>query len=423
MGTEISHAFEQRIEGRPWFESGLAIDGEAAQEYLDILRSSHNDKPRSYCIYVHVPFCSSICSYCALYTRAVRGDKDRVFDEYLTRVQKSISTHPNAQGSLGPITVHYGGGTPLHIGMERFRKLAHSLRKSFGNPSECEWALETTTSSIDLETIEQLADLNFKRIHLGIQTLDNQYRKRFRRRESGKSAIEKIQLLHEHDFFCSVDLILGFENATESLLEEDLSRLFEAGVRMFSICELRQRSGKKLTTRDHQEQSQRNYNLWKTVWHFMEDHKLIPIHLGQFAQSHENNLYYTHPARGEDCVAIGPYAHGSAGRLYYANKLLPDYYKAIESGTSPIGIAVLYDDRIQIIRDLERELLAHRILKKTLEKVMSVYTESFEKKLKFWLSHELLIQSQDKLSLTLSREGSWFIGNMIKQIRQLAEEL
>jgi oxygen-independent coproporphyrinogen-3 oxidase len=413
--------FEQRLESHPWFEVGRALDSEAARDYLVVLRKRTKRQPHPYCIYVHVPFCASICRFCVLYTRAVQINAAAVFNQYIDWVQQSIETHPNAYATHGPTTVHFGGGTPLHIGLERFATLTHALKRVFGNPDSCEWALETTTSSLNPAVVEALAGLGFQRIHLGIQTLDNRLRQQYRRHESGEAAIEKIHCLQQQSFLCSVDLIIGFKDSTEAILRDDLQRLYDAGIRMFSICELRQRRRKELTARQHQEQSQRNYHFWRVIWQFMESARLIPIHLGQFASSQESNLYYTHPARGEDCVAIGPYAHGSAGQLYYNNKLLPDYYVAIQAGASPIEKAVLYDDQLEAILGLERELLTHRVLSQTLNKLACVYPESFPGMLEFWQAHGLLLPAEDGVSWIVSREGSWFIGNMIMQVRQLAE--
>ena len=412
--------FAQRLESRPWFEAGRPLDGETAREYLIALRERPRDQSRPYCVYVHVPFCASICRYCALYTRAVRGDADAVFDEYIERIGHAIASHPGAQSGRGPTTVHFGGGTPLQIGLARFATLTHALRHTFGNPDSCEWALETTTSSLNPHVVATLAELGFQRIHLGIQTLDNRLRQHYRRRESGETAIEKIQSLQQQGFRCSADLIIGLEGSTAAILQEDLQRLHDAGIRMFSLCALRQRSGTKPTVREYQEQSQRNYQFWIVIWRFMAEAGLLPIHSGQFAPSPESNLYYTHPARGEECIAIGPYAHGSAGRLYYSNKLLPGYYAAIQAGSSPIAKAVLYNDRIEAIRNLEWELLAHRIRQPTLEIVELLYP-AFAEILAFWQNRELMMKTEDASTWTVSREGSWFIGNMIVQARQMAE--
>lgn len=419
VGASQSAPFAQRLESHPWFEAGLPLDGEAARAQLLAHRRGPIGRATPYCIYVHVPFCASICRYCALYTRAVRANADAVFDEYLERLSQAIAEHPYADGGDGPTTVHFGGGTPLHIGCARFASLTHALRATFGNPHTCEWALETTTSSLSADVVEMLGDLGFQRIHLGIQTLDDRLRQHHGRHESGQAAIDKVRFLVERGYRCSADLIIGFDDSSEAILLDDLERLRDAGIGMFSICELRQRTGHALTARQHAAQSQRNFRLWKAVWNFMTRRGLKPIHLGQFASTQADNLYYTHPARGEDCVALGPYAHGSAGRLYYSNKLAPTYYQALRTGVSAIDSAVWYGDELELLCALERELLAHQVTQRTIGNVLTHYP-LFGEILAFWLDHQLLYWEDESATWSLSVEGSWFVGNLIEQTRGLA---
>ena len=415
--------FEQRVEVGPWFDVGQRLDGIAVKKRHVAALDKHGAPSRSYCIYVHVPFCARLCSFCALYTRAVRHNQDQVFDEYLGFVKQTIATHPFAFRGQPPTTVHFGGGTPLFIGLKRFGDLTRALRHAFGDSQTCEWAVETTTSSIDGDTLAVLKDLAFQRIHLGIQTLDDTIRKRIGRRETGEKTLEKIRLLQENGFLLSVDMIIGFGGSTEAILHDDLCRLYDAGIRMFSICELRNRRPSKADARQRQAEIDRNHAYWRLIWRFMDAHQLIPIHLGQFARSYEDNLYFTHPARGEDCVALGPYAHGSLGRLYYANLLLPHYYEAVRNKTFPVEFGVLYDESIQTIRALESQLLAHRIMPETLADALNVYQDDFLDVLRFWLEHELLTEADDGQALVLSRAGSWFVGNMIIQARYVAEQM
>jgi len=416
------HPFEQRIEIGPWFNVGQRVGSHDAQSHLIKYKRYVDSERRPYCIYVHVPFCPSRCEYCALYTFEVKKDIDKTLDEYLDIVKKSILNHPNASPSYPPTTVHFGGGTPLFLGIKRFAELTKVLRKTFGDSEKCEWAVETTTSSVSSEILSVLTELRILRIHLGIQTLDSEIRKKIKRRETAEKAVEKINFLNSNEFQPSVDLIIGFDDQTEAGLDADLQRLYEAGVRMFSICELRCLQPREKNTQKDQEKIDKNYKLWCLIWNFMERHNLIPIHLGQFGRNSKDNLYYTHPARGEDCISIGPYAHGSAGRMVYGNKLLPDYYAALKANRSPIDFGVVYSDEIQKIRALESQLLAHEVHQEAVNEVRIIYHGGFENIWNFWLENELLLNHEHGKSFKPSRDGSWYIGNMILQLRQLAEE-
>lgn len=377
--------------------------------------------PRPYCVYVHVPYCASICSFCALYTRAVPAGADDELDAYVEALRAAAHGHPMAWRGHAPTTVHFGGGTPLHLGLRRFEALVHQLRGAFGDAPGCEWAVEVTTSSMTQEAMECLAALRVQRVHLGIQTLDDTLRRRHGRRESGQAALARIEQLLAQGFMPSVDLIMGLEGADEWVLADDLRRLHGAGIRMFSICELRPRDARGRRAAALSARAQEHARQWALVWRFMTDKGLEPIHLGQFGRSQADNLYYTHPARGEDCVALGPYAHGSSGRMAYANLLAPAYEAAVAHGRPPLALATLYPDDATPVLDLERELLAHRVHRATLERLLSAHP-GFAQTLAGWHAAGLLAAvppgGMDQWSLTAS--GSWFVGNMVDQARALA---
>jgi oxygen-independent coproporphyrinogen-3 oxidase len=418
-------AYHQRAEPGPWFGVGRSLDGAAVYERLRAdsatatLAATNGDTVRPYCVYVHVPFCSSICGFCALYTHAVAPDAHDVLDQYVELVGRSIASHPSKGPSRPPTTVHFGGGTPLFLGLRYFELLARALAKSFGTSPVCEWAVETTTSSCDPDTLDMLERLGIRRIHLGVQTLDDPTRARIGRHETGVRAVERIHSLRERGFFTSVDLIIGFDGVGPSVVRSDLRRLHEAGVQMFSVCELRERGNTRLGVRNAREKATKNYTLWQVIWDFMGEAGLVPIHLGQFGRTPGDNLYFTHPARGEDCVAIGPYAHGCAGNLYYANLLLPEYYDAIAAGRSPIATGVDYGDDARVVRALERDLLAHCVGRDTLEAVKCAHPATFPRLFDSWIEKRLLVRTGDGSGFVPTLDGSWFIGNMIIEARAM----
>lgn len=414
--------YARRLEAGPWFSVGEPLDGPAAVQRVLAVRGRPGGAARPYAVYVHVPFCVSICSFCALYTYGVGPYADDRFDAYTNAVLRSLERNPWTGGAEPPTTVHFGGGTPLILGNARFERIVRALRGAFGSSPACEWAVETTTSSLDPATVDALEALAIRRIHLGIQTLHDPARARAGRKESGAMAVARLMALQERGFLTSVDLILGLAGVSEAALLADLRRLYQAGVRMFSICELRERgrSARKASAADP-ELARRHYALWQTIWRFMEAAGLSPIHIGQFAPSQADNLYFTHPARGEDCVAIGPYAHGSAAEVTYGNQLLPDYYEAVRAGTVPIAMGVDYQAGEQVVCALERELLTHQVSRTALDEMLAAYPDRFEPTLEEWLRNGLLAEARGRSGFALTMSGSWFVGNMIAEARGLAE--
>ena len=411
--------YDERIESHPWFDVGRHLEGHEAYQFLQSQRQDHAQRQR--CIYVHIPFCDSICDFCALYTRAVPAHNDNVFDQYVSQIKYAIEQHPFAGQGHAPTTVHFGGGTPLHIGTQRFRTIVDHLHTYFGNQSNCEWAVETNTSSITPDTLGFLQSVGIQRIHIGIQTLDNNIRKTIGRRETGEQCLEKIQLAQQTGFFLSVDLIIGLDGMDENILLDDLQQLYAAGIRMFSICELRHRNKRAFAQCHTPQRILQNRQLWQIIWQFMQSHQLIPIHLGQFGRSYDDNRYFTHPARGEDCIAIGPYAHGSCGPLYYANKLMPGYYDATATHDGLINHATFFTPELQCIRQLESELLTHRISQHCVENMLACYGNVFHATFCTWLDNGYLHLDESGYYV-LGEEGSWYVGNMINHVRHLVKQ-
>lgn len=415
--------YSRRLETGPWFSAGNPLDARGVAERLQSAREDPETCERPYCVYVHVPYCSSICSFCALYTRAVSPDADAVFDAYLDAVSRSLAAHPWRGRPTSPTTVHFGGGTPLMLGPSRFGRLVNTIAEAFGSTTTCEWAVETTTSSLEPDMLDALAHSGVRRIHVGIQTLDDATRQRVGRHESGAKALDRLCELQARGFFASVDLIVGFDGLGLDVIEDDLRRLYDVGVRMFSICELRERGTVRLGMADEQARLMRLRDAWRAIWAFMEGAGLKPIHLGQFGRSQDDNRYFTHPARGEDCLAVGPYAHGCAGDVSYGNLLLPDYFRAVEEGRLPVESAVEYGCEAAVIRGLERDLLAHRVPRETVAQVIDVHANGFTALFDRWTERGLVEWSDEDAVWAPSVDGSWFIGNMITEARGLLDPL
>jgi coproporphyrinogen III oxidase-like Fe-S oxidoreductase len=411
--------FVARLESGPWLRAGQKFSGEAAADVLRSAAADERQNSRAYCIYVHIPFCLSRCSYCALYTMEVRDNRDEIFDTFLERFERSLETHPQRKRLPPPVTVHFGGGTPLSLGIGRFLKLREAVRDTFGDSALCEWAIESTTSALDERTVSALKDAGFQRLHLGVQTLEDEVRRRIGRRETGDVVLTKIRQLVSAGFSLSVDLIIGFDGFSRVMLERDLDRLFGAGIRMFSICELRALMPRSRDAPSRLRESARNRVLWSMVWNFMQQHGLRSIHAGQFGASDRDNLFYTHPARREYCLALGPYAQGSAQNMIYGNLLLPEYLEATREGRSCVDYVVVYPDRIQRLRDLECDLLAHRIRQETVARAFEVWGGELRCLWDHWLGHKLVIPDEES-DFMLSEEGSWFVGNMIWQAREFS---
>ncbi len=122
-------------------------------------------------LYVHVPFCRSLCWYCGCHT-TVPNDTDRV-DRYISVLLKEIDLVAVELGEGRPVaTVHFGGGTPTILDPDSFLALAAAMRSRFRLRPGAEFAIEVDPRGLDQPRIDALAEAGVTRVSLGVQDLD-----------------------------------------------------------------------------------------------------------------------------------------------------------------------------------------------------------------------------------------------------------
>ena len=134
-------------------------------------------------LYLHIPFCRSICTYCGCTTKAARKDEPlRAYAEALHREIALVAEH------LGPVEVahlHWGGGTPNILPSDCLEALVRDLRERFTFLPTMEHAIELDPRHVTAEGALLLGQLGVNRASLGVQTLD----------ETVQTAIGRLQPL------------------------------------------------------------------------------------------------------------------------------------------------------------------------------------------------------------------------------------
>lgn len=123
-------------------------------------------------LYVHVPFCSKVCFYCAC-TKVITNNRARGA-EYLTRLLAEIPRRAALHGGRDREVrqLHLGGGTPTFLSVPQLTELVTTLRAEFGFAADCETSIEVDPRTVSPETIAALRELGFNRLSLGIQDFD-----------------------------------------------------------------------------------------------------------------------------------------------------------------------------------------------------------------------------------------------------------
>jgi len=143
-------------------------DGFTGADYLDELRASNRQHPANISLYIHIPFCPQRCHFCGCST--VIAQRKKVVERYIEALKKEIGLVAGLLDNSRLVTqIHWGGGTPNSISMNYIRDIMDWIRQHFALSENAEIAMECSPAYLDYPHIDQLADMGFNRISLGIQ--------------------------------------------------------------------------------------------------------------------------------------------------------------------------------------------------------------------------------------------------------------
>jgi oxygen-independent coproporphyrinogen-3 oxidase len=119
-------------------------------------------------LYVHIPFCRSLCSYCGCLTRVVRGDGP--IQDYLVSLENEISILANMAGyNIAAGHVHFGGGSPNLLDVPTMEELIEILDIHFNIGQDVEIAIEADPRQLTELKVKGYASAGINRVSLGVQ--------------------------------------------------------------------------------------------------------------------------------------------------------------------------------------------------------------------------------------------------------------
>lgn len=166
-------------------------------------------------LYIHIPFCEHICSYCD-FPKLV--GLEELKKSYLLMLFKELDRLLERSFK----TVYVGGGTPTSLDYEDLKSLLLYINDRFLLEPDYEYSFETTIEELAEEKISLLKSFGVNRISIGVQTFNTKlpYLNRF---ANFKELEEKVRLLHKYGLTnYSFDLIYGFPGSDVSDLKQDL---------------------------------------------------------------------------------------------------------------------------------------------------------------------------------------------------------
>ena len=182
-------------------------------------------------IYIHIPFCHNICSYCDFCTMYYNKE---LVNNYLIALKKEYESY-KTNNDIN--TIYIGGGTPSSLNSDQLDilfKIIDNLKLS----DNYEFTFEINPEDISEELLIKLKNNRVNRISIGIETINDKFYKFLNRYNDKDELIEKINLCKKHFSNINIDLMYAFPEETLDDLKNDLDFFKELDIEHISTYSL-----------------------------------------------------------------------------------------------------------------------------------------------------------------------------------------
>ncbi len=370
ISTELLQRFDvpgPRYTSYPTADRFVEAFGET--QYVDALRQrGHSARSHAFplSVYVHIPFCASLCYYCAC-NKIITRQYDRALS-YLDSLRQEVSLLAPYLGEANKVSqLHLGGGTPTYLRDPELKALMKMLGETFRWQDSGEYSVEVDPRTVDAQRLETLKELGFNRLSLGVQDFDAMVQQAVHREQS----FEQVQTLMQHSKtlgFNSVnlDLIYGLPKQTVSSWEvtmRSIVQLRPERIALYAYAHLpaRFKPQRHIHADDIPTAHMKTAMLTMALEQLQAagyvyigmDHFALPADALAIAKRqgrlHRNFQGYT---TQPDCdlIGLGVSSIGNIGPTYQQNtKSLADYQDILAQGRLPVerGIALTRDDLLR----------------------------------------------------------------------------
>ena len=317
-------------------------------------------------LYVHIPFCESLCYYCAC-NKIITKHHDRA-TPYLRYLSREVDLHTEHIGVGQTVSqLHLGGGTPTFLNDDELRELMAMFKRSFTLAPGGEYSIEVDPRTVDAKRLDTLKELGFNRLSFGVQDFDPAVQKAVHRVQPAEQVFALVAAARERGFdSVNVDLIYGLPLQSPESFDRTLAQVTELRpdrIALYAYAHLPERfkPQRRIATVELPGGAAKVSMLARSMAAFMQagyvyvgmDHFALPNDALAVAKRqgrlHRNfQGYSTQP----DCdlIGLGVSSIGRIGATYSQNaKTLEEYYDYLDHGSFPVvrGLALSRDDLVR----------------------------------------------------------------------------
>jgi len=405
---------------------------------LDYKRCVHDTNseliPRSLSLYIHLPFCDTVCYYCAC-NKIITKNKQHA-KPYLENLHKEIKYQGKIfDGDRVVEQLHWGGGTPTFISHQQMYDLMGVIRENFklSDNGQEEYSIEIDPRTLEEDTLSVLRRIGFNKISFGVQDFNQEVQKAVNRIQSYEETKNAIKTARENNFCTiNIDLIYGLPLQTESSFTDTIERVIELSPERISVYNYAHlphlfKTQKQIREGDLPSTNEKLRIIQQAIRMLTEagyvyigmDHFSKPDDELAIAQKNGNLYrnfqgYSTHA--NCDVVGMGITSISKIGDCYSQNvKTLDEYDEIISRGKIPVLRGYMLDTDDLLRREIIARLICHFRLE--FDQIEELYINDFNryffnemKEIKSMENDGLL--SVDNEKIEVSRTGRFFIRNI-----------
>ncbi len=332
-------------------------------------------------IYVHIPFCNTVCYFCAC-NKIITANRKRALP-YLDDLHREIELQSQLFDPGRKVDqLHWGGGTPTYINSDQRAELWQKLASHFNlhGDDSGEYSIEIDPREIDPAGIAGLRTLGFNRISFGVQDIDPAVQKAVNRIQPWPLTAEIFHAARDSGYHSiSLDLIYGLPHQSQDSFATTLDEVIKLGpdrLSVFNYAHMPQlfKVQKQIKDADLPSAAEKLAILKNSTEQLLDagyryigmDHFAKPD--DELALAQDNGTLYRnfqgYSTHSEcDLVALGNTGIGMVGRSYSQNeKGLEAYHQRIQRGEIPLfrGIELSDDDLLR--REVITQLICNFML-------------------------------------------------------------
>lgn len=316
-------------------------------------------EPGIYSVYMHIPFCKTLCSFC--YYRVLPGRPSDEMDTYVNYLVREMSMYKESLRGQKCESIYIGGGTPTSLDDAILVKLFKGIHSTFQLAPNAEVTVESAPDTLPKSKVTLLKSLGANRLSYGIQTLDEKLLASMNRYYTVKGALKELEEALPQIGNINIDTMYGFDDEPDDALFRTLTTFEKVGVPCLTIYSLdTQRSVRKTvwTGPPKDDLFYKKIDIYRRASELLPSLGYRPLFQNTFAKPGIGS--YRHQVRRWDnltLVALGVGSMGYTPRKTYQNfGQQKTYYQYLDEGKPPIEAVDTLTPEMEMARQVCTQL-------------------------------------------------------------------